>query len=136
MTTHDRLRQQIISRVAGQESEELATRAMQWWAAIARELIPLIGHDGFNFLYRRSLSLTQDCYPWLAPQALDPTFTSLGASLAARSSVDAFEAGVALLLVFGELLAGLIGESLTFSIINAAWGDNALYSGEKGNNHD
>jgi hypothetical protein len=48
MTTRDELRQQIISRVVVREPEELAALAMKWWAAIATELIPLVGHDGFD----------------------------------------------------------------------------------------
>lgn len=129
MTTHDELRQQIVSRIAVRESTELASLAMQWWAAVASELIPLVGQDGFNVLYDRSVALTQSRFPWLAPQQADLSFTSLRASIAARSADDAFRASVELLVIFAGNLAGLIGETLASSIISAAWGGNTASAG-------
>jgi hypothetical protein len=136
MTTHDGFRQQIVCRISVREPRQLAKLARQWWAAIAAELIPLVGRDGFKVLYERSVYLTQARFPWLAPQQADLSFISLNASLAARGSDDAFRASVELLVVFADLLTGLIGEKLTSSIISAAWGDDASNIGAKGGHHE
>ena len=136
MTIHDELRRQIASRVVVRDTEELTTLAVRWWSAIATQLIPLVGQDGFNILYSRSVSLAQTRFAWLAPQLPDLSFTSLRACFATRGSDEALDACKELLFVFADLLAGLIGESLTASIFNAAWGGDALRIGEKGNNHE
>ena len=115
------LRQQIISRIAARESQELADLATRWWAAIAAELIPLVGFEGFFALYYRSISLTRARFPWIGSQKSDLSFVSLKISLETRNADEALEASVELLVQFTNILDTLIGEVLTSGIISAAW---------------
>ena len=136
MNIQDKVRQQIVCSIPVRDSRELAQLATRWWVAIAAELVPLLGHDGFNVLFDRCLHLTRDRFPWLERAQSDLSFISLGANLAARIYDDAVEANVALLVMFSDLLSGLVGEELTLRVISAAWGDDAPDAGAKGVNHE
>ena len=124
-------RQQIISRIAVREAQELADLAPRWWAAIASELIPLVGLDGFFALYFRSISLTRARFPWIGSHKSDLSFMSLKHSLETRNADDALEASVELLVQFTNILDTLIGEFLTSGIISAAWRHDATTDGEQ-----
>ena len=128
MTT---FRQEIISRIAVRDPQELADLASRWWCAIAEELTPLIGVDGFFVMYQRSISLTRVRYPWIASQKGDLTFASLKLSLATRDPDDALEASVELLVQFTNILDTLVGEVITSGIISAAWRRDAPESGKE-----
>jgi hypothetical protein len=62
-------------------------------------------------------------HPW---QRTDSRFPDLKISLEGRDFAEAGEASIALLIAFIDILALLIGELLTTSILRAAWGDDAL----------
>ena len=98
------------------------------WERLAFELISIIGNEGFQSLYIRSAHLNSPAFPWLL---LDhPTLTStsrfagLHLCLASRKLVDPVntnEACKALLITFVDILALLIGDLLTASILRSAW---------------
>jgi hypothetical protein len=127
METSDGL-QQTIQRLLPAHQKEVANLTTKLWEALAFELTSIIGDTGFAMLYARSLHLTQSKFPWLAAsQTSQPTsspFISLKASLEERLSTEANEASRTLLAIFTNLLAGLIGEPLTISILHSAWGDD------------
>jgi hypothetical protein len=84
-------------------------------------LHPVIGRGGFDALYTRCVYLTGLAHPWLigARECL-PTPVDLGALrpvLAHRTSAEAAVGGVALLQTFNDLLATLIGRSLTEKLL-------------------
>jgi hypothetical protein len=95
------------------------------WREIEDALHPLIGHRGVAALYNRSVSLTAPAYPWLAighKGALDAIDTSaLKGALEQQTPEECAAAGSALLQSFHELLANLIGGSLTDRLLRAVW---------------
>ncbi len=53
-------------------------------------------------------------------------FENLKISFEGRDFAEASEASIALLIIFIDILASLIGELLTSSILQSAWGDDVL----------
>lgn len=88
-------------------------------------LSPIIGPRGVTALWQRSLHLTSAVHPWLAAgqpgglTALDPSL--LATAIVQRGDGDAAAAVNALLLAFHELLASLIGLSLTERLLRTVW---------------
>lgn len=109
--------------------------SVQLWEQLSTELILLIGEGGFQALYERSVHLAKETFPWLVasvpPQVGDTRFASLKFRLAGRNRTEASEASIALLITFIDIVANLIGEILTTSILRSAWGDDASDSAVK-----
>ncbi|MDP1899679.1 MAG: hypothetical protein Q8K96_04415 [Rubrivivax sp.] len=105
---------------------QIAAAVGTLWLELEAALSPIIGLRGVAALGQRSLHLASAAYPWLAtgqpggPAALDAT--SLMPVLAARSSDQAAAAASLLLQTFHELLASLIGPSLTERLLGPVWG--------------
>lgn len=123
------LRQQIIASLMAQQPENIADTAVDHWEKLAGELISIVGEAGFNSLFERSVHLAQPTFPWLplypAPPHAQHRFTELGTRLAEQTPADARTAHNMLLTLFTDILASLIGEQLTSSILRSAWGDLA-----------
>lgn len=100
--------------------------AIHLWEQLATQIIIIVGEDGFNSLYARSLFLSQAKFPWLAASSLTPNaehrFAGLKTSLEGQAPVQASEATSLLLITFTDVLASLIGEQLTTFILGLAWG--------------
>jgi hypothetical protein len=95
------------------------------WRLIEAQLVPVIGAHGLDVLFRHALHQTAIAFPWLEA-AVDrggsaSPLPSLMACLAAKGGVAAAEAVQALLFTFTELLAGLVGESLTERLLATVW---------------
>ena len=126
-------RQQIIARLLAQQSENtIADTAVSHWEKLADEIISVVGEAGFVSLYERSLHLAEATFPWLSPGSAplqSPShshrFVELGLRLADHTPAQARTAHGLLLTLFTDILASLIGEQLTSSILRAAWGNLA-----------
>ena len=109
----------------GADAEEVADAIVAVWQEIDQVLHPIIGHRGVAALYSRSLSLTAAAYPWLAigqpavPAAVDPS--GLRAALVQQAAAEAAAGGSALFHRFHELLASLVGTSLTERLLRSVW---------------
>lgn len=128
MASDELLRRYLISKCQSSSEEQTVGHAIQLWRSLAAELIPIIGEEGFATLYLRSLHLTQSRFPWLATgemQQSDSLFSPLKTCLEERTSAEAGEAAEHLFITFTSILAQLIGGSLTFNMLRAAWGDKA-----------
>lgn len=129
MTSDELLRRYLISKCQSTCEKQIVGHAIQLWHSLAAELIPIIGEEGFATLYLRSLHLTQSSFPWLATgemqQQADSLFSPLKTSLEESTSAEAGEAVEHLFMTFTSILAQLIGASLTFNMLRAAWGDEA-----------
>jgi hypothetical protein len=125
METPDPLRHQIIDGLMAQHPEG-ADAEIVLWEKLATKVISIVGAGGFDALYARSVFLTQSRFPWLAssPQA-GHRFASLKTSLAAQTPAQASEANRLLLVTFTDIMASLIGETLTTGILRSAWGNVA-----------
>lgn len=128
METPDPLRHQFIGSLMGQHPEG-ADAAIVLWEKLATEVISIVGAGGFDSLYARSVFLAQSRFPWLAagpsPAQAGDRFASLKTSLAAQTPAHASEANRLLLVTFTDIVASLIGETLTTGILRSAWGNAA-----------
>jgi hypothetical protein len=102
------------------------------WRLMDAQLVPVIGARGVDVLFRRALHQSTAAFPWLAAAAdrggSAGPLPSLMACLAAQRPATAAEAAYALLLTFAELLATLIGESLTERLLAPVWARPSLPS--------
>lgn len=123
------LRQQIIDSLMTQQPENIADAATDQWEKLAAEIISIVGEAGFNSLYERSVHLVQPTFPWLpacsSPPQTGYLFTEFKMRLAEQTPAHAREANSLLLTTFTDILASLIGEQLTASILRSAWGSLA-----------
>ncbi|MFP7723545.1 hypothetical protein [Lysobacter sp. A3-1-A15] len=100
----------------GASAGQVAEVAISIWREIDAALAPIIGQAGVAALLRRSQYLVRGDHPWLASFQNDmpavAAFESLRAALAAQSADECTRGNGALLQVFHDLLASLIGASL------------------------
>jgi len=105
---------------------EVADACGTLWLEIVAVLSPIIGTRGVSALGQRSLHLASASHAWLAvrqpgrPDTLDAA--GLVSLLAQRSADEAAAAGGTFLQTFRELLASLIGASLTERLLRGVWG--------------
>lgn len=94
---------------------------------MANQVVSIIGDRGFESLYARSLFLVKVHFPCIASALLGPQadirFANLKSNLEAQTPAQASEANAMLLVTLTDILASLIGEDLTTSILYIAWGD-------------
>jgi hypothetical protein len=111
----------------GADGTRIAEMALVTWRAIDLALSPIIGKGGFAALYKRSLHLTCQEFPWLevTPAAsLHPDgLARLQASLSLQPGIDAAAANSCLLRHFSDLLTSLLGATLAERLLQAAWED-------------
>jgi hypothetical protein len=107
------------------DAATIADAIVATWQEVDAALAPIIGPQGVAALYRRSLHLTSSIHPWLAGThegvhtVMD--LAALKPLLAQQSSADAAAGGSALLQTFYELLASLVGPSLTERLLRSVW---------------
>ncbi|MFN2329964.1 MAG: hypothetical protein ABR612_13700 [Chromatocurvus sp.] len=131
-------RRQIIASLLAQQPENIADAAMGHWERLADEIVLIVGEAGFASLYERCLHQAQSTFAWLPPGsslAQSPSqsqrFVELGVRLADQTPAHACAAHSLLLTLFTDILASLIGEQLTSSILRAAWGNLASVTSGK-----
>lgn len=129
------LRHQTIESLTSHHVDMTVERAIVLLDQVATQIILLVGQAGFESLYARSLYVIHSQFPWLdidnpIAQA-DHRFVNLQASLQAQPLWIAIEANRVLLVTLTDILASLIGEPLTTSIMDLAWGSNALMKSGK-----
>jgi hypothetical protein len=108
---------------AGADAGQITDVAMSTWHDVAVALSPIIGHAAVTALFKRSLYLTRAGHPCLAAAygAIADTgeFGALQAALERQTGAAAAAAGDALQHTFCELLADLIGASLTERLLRS-----------------
>jgi hypothetical protein len=128
MDNHDTKRQHLLLDTLvsqGAASPTQSTDQLLYpWQRLAAHLRPLIGESGFCALFVRSIRISVAQYEWLAASqpgtSIDSALRGLGAAFGAIDIVTARAANLALLNTFTRLLADLIGEALTFRIMDSA----------------
>lgn len=118
---------QLITLIVSRQPEAVGDMATDLWERLFASLVSIIGNDGFDALYDRSLHLAGATFPWLLPAHLDPKkherFSHLKFGLQGRDLQEAGLAMVLLLSTFTSVLSTLIGQELTRNILRSAWGD-------------
>jgi hypothetical protein len=94
---------------------------VQTWSRLGRQLVPLIGDNGFGALFGRTLRLVAPAYPWLSVDASRKAgaalLAALEADLAAADAAAACAANGALMSTFTRQLGALIGPALTARLL-------------------
>lgn len=107
------------------DAVQVADLMLSTWEAIGCALRPVIGQRGFTALYQRCLHRNAAMHAWLVDVCRAPDqpadLTVLRHAQAEQSCVEAVAAGTTLLQSFHQLLAGLIGHSLTDRLLRPAW---------------
>ena len=120
------IRRTLVERTGGApDAAAIAGATLSTWHQVADRLAPVIGVQGVNVLFSRTLHLTSATFPWLA-NAGDrgsnaAQLATLEARLAGCRLEVAREASCALLVTFTELLTTLIGEPLTGRLLSPVW---------------
>ncbi len=128
METNCLLRHNIIKDRIAMNPEKVVDVAIKLWEQMATEIILIVGESGFNSLYSRSIFLTQSTFPWVGTSLkslTDQRFAELKMDFEGQTPAQASEANCLLLITFTDILASLIGEQLTTTILSSAWGNNA-----------
>ena len=141
MDIRDLRRLQIIERHIGLQPQHGVHAAIGLWDQLAEQIILIIGEEGFNSLYTRSVVLTQATFPWLESgtpsTSADSRFVDLKKNLEAQMPAQAHSANKQLLIIFTGILASLIGEELTTRMLDTAWGNGlAERATKEGHNHE
>ena len=110
---------------SGADSMQIAESIGASCRAIETALAPIIGQRGVAALFKRCLHLTARAHTWLldvqdgVQDSMDlATLTSL---LSKQTSAEAAAAGALLLQTFHDLLATLVGPSLTEQLLRSVW---------------
>lgn len=129
METSNQLRHRIISSLPLSHTEKLSDALVLVWDQISTEIISIVGEGGFNSLYARSVAITHATFPWLEFDTQSPQdfrFSALKMCFESQTPDKAREANALLLITFTDIMASLIGETLTTSILRLAWGSETL----------
>jgi hypothetical protein len=117
------------------EADATAEATAAAWRLVAVQLAPVIGARGLDVLFSRALHQTSAGFPWLVVAVdrggSDSPLPSLMASLTGQHASTAAEASYTLLLTFTELLATLIGESLTTRLLAPVWAPPSFFPGQE-----
>ncbi len=122
----DRIAAALTRSVGGVVSAERIGEAV---AAACRELdtalAPVLGSRGVGAIFKRSLHLVATSHPWL-PAIQEDLLASmdlapLQQAMARQTGAHAAAVGADLLQTFRELLAGLVGASLTERLLRSVW---------------
>lgn len=118
---------ETIARRAGPaaHAHAIAQSTLFTWQQIAAQLEPVIGARGVDALFSRSLHLVAKAHPWLATGGVRgndaASLASIKTCLESRDALVASDGASALLDTFIDLLARLIGESLTTRLLETVW---------------
>lgn len=121
-------RQTVTRRLGGEadaDAERVADAIVAIWLEIDQALHPIIGYRGVAALFNRSLKIATGEFAWLggdlqgARASLDAA--ALKATLLLQAPDIAMAGGIGLLVTFHELLASLVGPSLTDQLLCDAW---------------
>lgn len=115
----------------GADSVQIADAIVSTWIAVDAALAPIVGQPTVAVLYMRSRHLASRAFPWLRPEQqarIEMDLPALRSLLLQQDPASAGVGGGALLRTFYELLASLIGPSLTERLLSAAW--NSSSSGQ------
>ena len=104
---------------------QLSVAMGEVWLAVDMALSPILGRRGVAALYDRSLHLSAATHSWLvgAQQESDSVLDTapLQSVLAQQSDANAAAGARAVLENFQELLASLVGASLTGRLLRSVW---------------
>jgi len=118
----------------GEKAEGKAQAAFRVCEKLRRPLTTYAGAAGFRALLSRALSLARSEHPWLRRVQIMAD-GSIGCSAEAETGMasdQAFRGGTALVAELLALMATLIGEALTFRLMQEVWPKAAMGESKPG----
>lgn len=110
---------------SGADAGQIADAFVSICQEIDSVLRPIVGQTGVAALYKRSVYVTGKNFPWLAQGGntfnSPIEFEALKQLLAAQNAANAHAAGSALLQTLYDLLASMVGSSLTQRLLQSLW---------------
>ncbi|WP_426690655.1 hypothetical protein [Rhodanobacter ginsengiterrae] len=107
--------------------QQLAEFIVSAWQTIEASLSPIIGQRSVATLYKRSFYLASRQHPWLMDvhEGMHATMNlaALKAALLEQSGAEIAAGAGSALQMFYEVLANLIGASLTERLLRPVWAD-------------
>lgn len=116
----------LARKTEGTDARQIAAVVTTAMGAIETSLRPIIGKGGVVAMYRRSLLLVATAHPWLTSSDSSRNeidLPALRSLLAEQDAAGAATAGAALLQTFCDLLASLVGNSLSERLLRNVWVD-------------
>lgn len=116
-----------LAQSAGKTSDAnaIAAATVAQWLEISTRLTPVIGTQGVEVLYSRTLYLAGKSFSWLVVagdrQLGAPPLDVIRARLGRQPAPAAAAASCEFMFVFTVLLATLIGDSLTDRLLDPVW---------------
>lgn len=109
----------------GSDSAQIGDVVLRTWHEVDAALRPIIGQRGVAALYKRALYLTAPAHPSVGALhrsvSSAPDFVPLQQALAQQSKEEAGAAAGALMQTFHDLLASMVGTSLTERLLHSVW---------------
>jgi hypothetical protein len=130
---------QLLAREAegGQPatSENLAAAAGRLLDGLSQRLAEVIGHSGVQAVFLRAVNLCRPAFPFLDERMVplergQSMAAPLRACLEEQAPELIREASVTLFATFGGLLATVIGDRLTWSLLQQVWPDTLISEAE------
>ncbi|NJA88025.1 hypothetical protein HCX48_02140 [Rhodocyclus tenuis] len=106
------------------DAQAMANATLVVWQLIRTHLTPMIGERGVDVLLSRALHLASTTYAGLGIDGIHDSIElqrHVQAALAGQTADRAGQASHCLLTIFTELLADLIGDSLTARLLAPVW---------------
>ncbi|MEP7313298.1 MAG: hypothetical protein ABI859_11995 [Pseudomonadota bacterium] len=117
------IREAILS--GGTGAAQIADALIATCARIDTALTPIIGSRGVAALSKRSIHLAGQSHPWLLDPSQGPQsaldLVALRSGVAAQNDAEAAAGGELFLHTFSEVLARLVGASLTEQLLRSVW---------------
>jgi hypothetical protein len=116
-----------LAQSAGKASDAntIAVATVAQWLQISARLTPVIGSHGLEVLFSRTLYLAGRSYSWLGVAGDRhlgaPPLDVIRARLGRQQAPVAAAASCEFMFIFTELLATLIGDSLTGRLLDPVW---------------
>lgn len=118
----------LEQQAARASADNVAASIVLLWQQMDDALTPILGTRGVAALFRRTLFLSKERFPWLAETYAASEISSnrgvvdvLRGALAAQPAAVAAAGGSALLQTFHDLLVGMIGTELTDRLLRPVW---------------
>jgi hypothetical protein len=140
MSTTDRellreaIRRTLVNRSGSPaNASAVAGATSSTWLQVSARLAPVIGERGVDVLFTRALHLTTTTYPWLemTGERNGSPLATFRTRLETQDASAAAQASQAVLVTFAELLATLIGASLSERLLSPIWATPAPTAGQE-----
>jgi len=134
--TGGRVAAPLAHRVApNADSPQIADAVVATWHEIDAVLVPIIGKRGLAALYKRTVHVTAQAHPWMSV-AHEGTlavadFNELIPLIRQQDSATAMAGAATLFTTFHQLLASVVGSSLTERLMRSVWADSPNIDAEK-----